>query len=367
MKRVFVVDDSALMRKLMCDIINSIQGYEVVDVCADGENAYRRISDFGNFDVITMNVNLPRMSGIDVIKKLVDSGCRIPIIAISTTVKEDRDMTMKACDDGAVEFVVRPFHLSPEERETFTKELKKALQAAGSSKLVKPQTLRPADAVKPMAPVPPVESPKQENINRAVSSMKATDKFDLVAIASSTGGPQALRTCIPMLPKGLKVPVIITQHMPKGFTASLAERINETANLEVCEASDREVLQNDHVYIAPGGKHLEIKMNPSGKMMCSLSDAPAIGNLKPCADVMYRSLGSLPIKNILCVVLTGMGSDGTEGISYLSSVKNVYCITQSADTCVVYGMPKSADVAGLSNESAPINEMAKAIAKKLGV
>ena len=261
--------------------------------------------------------------------------------------------------------MVRPFHLSQAERETFTKELKKSLTVVRSSKSVRVQTQKPTERVRQT--LSSSEGSHQENVNLAVSKLSATDKFDLVAIASSTGGPQALRTCIPMLPKGLKVPVIVTQHMPKGFTASLAERINETANVEVKEAEDKEILQNDHVYIAPGGKHLEIKMHSSGKMMCSLSDAPPIGNLKPCADVMYRSLGTLPIKNILCVVLTGMGSDGTEGISYLSSVKNVYCITQTADTCVVYGMPKSADVAGLSNESAPITEMAKAIAKKLGV
>ena len=357
MYRVLVVDDSALMRKLMCDIINSIQGFEVVDVCSDGQSAYRRISEFGSFDVITMNVSLPRMDGLEVMKKLKEDGNVIPIVAISSTVKEDRDMTVKAFDNGAVEFVVRPFHLSPAERESFTVELKRALNVASSSNVhAATRHVEVKEAPKP------VVKPKV-----LVTKNKATGKFDLVAIASSTGGPQALRTCLPMLPSGLHVPVVVVQHMPKGFTASLAERINDSANLTVKEAEHNEVLKDDYVYIAPGGKHLEIKTNSSGKMICSISDAPAVNNLKPCADVTFSSIAKLPIKNILCVVLTGMGADGTNGITELGVEKNIYCITQSADTCVVYGMPKSADQAGLSDESAPITEIAKAITKKLGV
>ncbi|MCR5397782.1 MAG: chemotaxis-specific protein-glutamate methyltransferase CheB [Lachnospiraceae bacterium] len=360
MYRVLVVDDSALMRKLMCDIINSIQGFEVVDVCSDGQSAYRRISEFGSFDVITMNVSLPRMDGLTVMKSLKSDGNTIPIIAISSSVKEDRDMTVKAFDNGAVEFVVRPYHLSAQERESFTVSLKKSLNIAVNSH-IEPTIKREVPKEEQKA----FEIPRMNKATRGNHSVSG--KFDLVAIASSTGGPQALRTCLPMLPSGLHVPVVVVQHMPKGFTASLAERINESANLTVKEAEDKEVLKDDYVYIAPGGKHLEIKTNASGKMICSLSDAPAFNNLKPCADVTFHSIAELPIKNILCVVLTGMGSDGTNGIAELGAKKSIYCITQSEDTCVVYGMPKAADQAGLSDESAPITEISKAIIKKLGV
>ena len=360
MYRVLVVDDSALMRKLMCDIINSIQGFEVVDICSDGQSAYRRISEFGSFDVITMNVSLPRMDGLTVMKTLQADGNKIPIIAISSSVKEDRDMTVKAFDNGAVEFVVRPYHLSAQERETFTVQLKKALEAARSCN-AKASVKPAAPKVEPRVDIPP----KTQFIPQGKHSVSG--KFDLLAIASSTGGPQALRTCIPMLPSGLHVPVVVVQHMPKGFTASLAERINDSANLTVKEAEDKEVLKDDYVYIAPGGKHLEIKTNSSGKMICSLSDAPPVGNLKPCADVTFHSIAALPIKNILCVVLTGMGSDGTNGIAELAASKSIYCITQSESTCVVYGMPKACDQAGLSDESAPITEISKAITKRLGV
>ncbi len=383
MYKVLVVDDSALMRKIMCDIINSIQGFQVVDICSDGQSAYRRISELGSFDVITMNVALARMSGLEVMERLNEDGCDIPIVAVSSQVKEDRAMTMQALERGAVEVLVRPYRLSPADREALKPELVRILEAAVSKKKKHPK--------KVAAPAVPKVTPRTEQsegihggtdprelskpLSKVTIPLKDIKKlspsviggFDLVAIASSTGGPQALRTCLPMLPKHLGVPVVIVQHMPKGFTASLAERIDEVSNVRIKEASEGEVLEKDTVYIAPGGWHLEVKSKSGGKMVNHLSDAPAIGNLRPCADVMFHSIAKLPCKRVLCVVLTGMGSDGTEGISYLGAYKEIYCITQSADTCVVYGMPKSVDQAGLSCESAPITEIANAIAKRLGV
>ncbi len=396
MYKVLVVDDSALMRKIMCDIINSIQGFQVVDICPDGQSAYRRISELGSFDVITMNVELARMSGLEVMERLHDDGCDIPIIAIH--VREERDMASKLRTYGVSTVITRPFRLSPDDRETLKTDLVKALQStvakkkgasdkgaeakatkdafeqarrARSESGEKPQTRDRQDTV--LSGVDPRELSKP--LSKVTIPLKDIKKlspnvvggYDLVAIASSTGGPQALRTCLPMLPGKLGVPVVVVQHMPKGFTASLAERIDEASNVAVKEAEDGEVLQRDTVYIAPGGWHLEIRDKAGGKYSCHLSDAPPIGNLRPCADVMFHSLAKLSAKRILCVVLTGMGSDGTEGISYLGAYKEIYCITQSADTCVVYGMPKAADQAGLSCESAPITEVANAITKRLGV
>ncbi|MCR5098433.1 MAG: chemotaxis-specific protein-glutamate methyltransferase CheB [Lachnospiraceae bacterium] len=395
MYKVLVVDDSALMRKTMCDIINSIHGFQVVDICSDGQSAYRRISEFGSFDVITMNVALARMSGLEVMERLNDDGCDIPIVAVSSQVKEDRDMTVEALERGAVEVLVRPYRVSPSDRDTLKADLVRILEAAvskkeksaarstGSSFRPAPEPVRPrvreAEPVRPErietihAAVDPRELSKP--LSKVTIPLKDIKKlspsvvggYDLVAIASSTGGPQALRTCLPMLPKHLGVPVVIVQHMPKGFTASLAERIDDVSNVRIKEAEEGETLLNDTVYIAPGGWHLEIVSKSGGKLVSHLSDAPAIGNLRPCADVMFHSIAKLPCKRVLCVVLTGMGSDGTEGISYLGAYKEIYCITQSADTCVVYGMPKAADQAGLSCESVPITQIANAIAKRLGV
>lgn len=188
----------------------------------------------------------------------------------------------------------------------------------------------------------------------------------IVAIASSTGGPQALHNFLPMLPGNLGVPVVVVQHMPKGFTVSLCERINAEANLKVKEVSDGEELLPNVVYMAPGGRHLEV-VDRLGKSYARVFDDPPVNSLRPCADVMYKSLAKTGFDNLVCVVLTGMGCDGTEGLQYLKKYKSIRVITQSRETCVVYGMPKSVEQNGLSDVSVPIEKVADAVRKELGV
>ncbi len=194
---------------------------------------------------------------------------------------------------------------------------------------------------------------------------KAT-KYGIIALACSTGGPQALHTLLPMLPEHLGVPMVVLQHMPSGFTRSLAERVDGMSKLTVKEATDKEVLLPDTVYIAQGGKHLEIGMNSSNKLIAKVYEGPPINNLRPNADVMYESLIDTSVESILCVVLTGMGSDGAKGIAELKEKKDVYCITQNEQTCVVYGMPRAVEEAGLSDVSVPLKQIAETISKKLG-
>ncbi|MGN0241517.1 MAG: CheB methylesterase domain-containing protein [Candidatus Weimeria sp.] len=197
--------------------------------------------------------------------------------------------------------------------------------------------------------------------------MKSKTNYSLVALACSTGGPQALHRMIPMLPAHIGVPMVIVQHMPAGFTSSLAERIDQDSQIKVREASDQEILRPDTVYIAPGGRHFEVAENRMGDLIAHVYDGPPVHNLCPCADVMYESLCRVRADNIICVVLTGMGSDGTEGISRLKCCKNIYTISQDEKSCVVYGMPKSVYDRGLSDEVKPITEIAKAISRELGV
>ena len=208
----------------------------------------------------------------------------------------------------------------------------------------------------------------EQRINRSGGKNRfAGHPYQLVAIASSTGGPQALHTVIPMLPKGFPVPVVIVQHMPKGFTDALAKRISEQSPLVVKEAEDGEELLAGHVYIAPGGRHFEVLEDARGVMRAKVYDAPPVNNLRPCADVMYESLKYVSCHNILCAVLTGMGMDGTEGIRSLGKEKNLYVIAQEQSTCVVYGMPKAIVNAGLADEVQPLTDIAKSISRKLGV
>jgi two-component system chemotaxis response regulator CheB len=171
---------------------------------------------------------------------------------------------------------------------------------------------------------------------------------------------------IPMLDPNLDAPIVLVQHMPVGFTKSLAERLNEMSRIRVKEAEEGDVLENGVVYIAPGGSHMEI-MAFSGGHRVHLSDEPPIGGLKPCANIMYKSLMSSRYDEITCVVMTGMGADGTEGIRQLDNAKPIYVISQDESTCVVYGMPRAVAEAGLSDEVVPLTSIADTIIKNVGV
>lgn len=196
--------------------------------------------------------------------------------------------------------------------------------------------------------------------------MGKAGKYGIIALACSTGGPQALHTLLPMLPEHLGVPMVVLQHMPSGFTHSLAERVDNMSKITVKEATNGELLLPDVVYIAQGGKHFEVDTDRSGNLISKVYDGPPINNLRPNADVMYKSLLDVDIDKILCVVLTGMGSDGAKGIEALKEKKEVYCITQNEETCVVYGMPRAVELNGLSDVSLPLNKIAQTISKKLG-
>lgn len=351
MYNILVVDDSALMRKFMCDIINGIDGYRVGAMSGDGESAYLQIKA-GGFDAVTLNMSMPTYDGIEILTRLKKDGIFVPVIAISSSIKEDRELASRAMDLGAVDLILRPLKVSGVGLEEFSQSLVEILvgvcergkSSSKRKKLVAPKLdlgLKPQGEFKP--------------------------KYDIVAIASSTGGPGALQTLMGMFPKRLGVPVVVVQHMPGGFTASLAERLDNHCKLTVKEARKGELLSPDTVYIAKGGKQLEISVNMKGFVCLNVTDDPPVNNLKPCADVMFRSLANSPYKRILCVVLTGMGSDGTEGIADLKKHKRIRVLTQSESSCVVYGMPKAAYESGLSDAVVDLKEMANAIAKELGV
>ncbi|MCR4610858.1 MAG: chemotaxis protein CheB [Lachnospiraceae bacterium] len=195
--------------------------------------------------------------------------------------------------------------------------------------------------------------------------MDKSGKYGIVAIACSTGGPQALHKLLPMLPERLGVPIVVLQHMPAGFTKTLATRVNDISALTVKEAENGELLLPDTVYIAQGGKHFEVK-GKAGKLYANVYKGPPVNNLRPNADVMFESLIDVNVKSIICVVLTGMGSDGTKGIALLKEKKDVFCITQNEESCVVYGMPRAVELSGLSDASVPLYKIAETISNKIG-
>ena len=187
-----------------------------------------------------------------------------------------------------------------------------------------------------------------------------------MAIASSTGGPKALQSVIPELPADLDAPVLLVQHMPKGFTVSLAERLNELSKLKVKEAQEGEELQKGTVYVAMGGLHLNVK-SQGGKYTIHYTDEPNREGVKPCANYMYESLRETGYDKVVCAVLTGMGADGMEGIRNLKKKKPIHVIAQDEGSCTVYGMPKAIANAGLADQIVPLEQIAREIVMNVGI
>lgn len=192
-------------------------------------------------------------------------------------------------------------------------------------------------------------------------------KEKLVLIASSTGGPKALHELVPVIDKNIDAPVVIIQHMPKGFTASLADRLNDVSDISVSETKDGEVLQKGHVYLAKGGNHLLLFKDNQGMLRFEHTDDEPVNGLRPCANITFLSVNEIPIDYIVCAVLTGMGADGCAAIRELRKTKKIYTIAQSKETCVVYGMPRAIVANGIADAVLPLEEIGKEITKITGV
>ncbi|SFG00898.1 two-component system, chemotaxis family, response regulator CheB [Lachnospiraceae bacterium C7] len=377
-KNILVVDDSALMRRVMCDIIDSDSNFQVVDTCRDGLEAYEKLKK-NKYDGVILDVNMPRMGGLELLEKVKADRIRTNIIIVSTVAKRESEITIKALELGAIDFVEKPSNIIEAKGEDFKRRLLGILSHAlkttsrsssitrdriknttreSTSQITSRRTEKVPDR---LAPTEATTIPREK-----IRPAKTANKI-LVAIACSTGGPKALQKVVPFIPSNLNAPVVIVQHMPKGFTGSLADRLNDISKVSVKEAENGEVLKKGVVYIAPGGKHLEIKKVADSTHKISFNDMPAIGGLKPCANVMYDSLITSGYDKIVCVVLTGMGADGTKGITALASKKPIYVISQNEATCVVYGMPRAIALTGLVDEVLPLENVAGSITKNVGV
>lgn len=351
-KNILIVDDSALMRRVICDIINSDESFQVTDICRDGLEALERLRK-KKYDGVVLDVNMPRMDGLELLEHLQKEKIRATVIMVSTTTTKDAEVTILAMERGAVDFVEKPTNVIEAKGESFKKKLLGVLNA-----VLKTQ--------KRVLAGKSAESTQKVVLRRNTETVRSGNK--LVALACSTGGPKALQSVIPYLPKNLNAPMLLVQHMPAGFTKSMADRLNEVSKIHVKEAQDGDILRKGTVYIAPGGKHMEVKRGPDGSHRIKLnSDMPPIGGLKPCADITYDSLRTCGYDQVVCVVLTGMGADGTKGIKSLARSKSTYVIAQNAETCVVYGMPKAIAESGMVNEVVPLTQVAQTITKNVGV
>jgi two-component system chemotaxis response regulator CheB len=355
MKKILIIDDSALMRTVLSDIINADSRFQVVDKAKDGVEGLELLKK-NTYDAVVLDINMPRMDGITMLKEVQKNKIRAKIMMASTDTKEGAKITMDALDLGALDFVHKPDRASECRGEDFTRHFINTLAAVAES--------RAPSSTKAFSFEDAKESRKVvELVTKSASKITGNR---IVAIASSTGGPRALQAVIPKLPKNLKTPVVLVQHMPEGFTASLAERLDSLSEIKVKEAAEGDQLQPGTVYISRGGKHMHIVKN-GGKASIHYVDGPTREGVRPCANFMYESLMESDYDEVCCVVMTGMGADGTEGIKNLKTRKKVHVIGQEESTCTVYGMPKAVATAGLVDQVVKLDNIAQEIIMHVGV
>lgn len=369
-KNILLIDDSALMRRLISDIINSDDRFSIVDTAHNGLEAYDLITlSSQKYDAILLDINMPKMNGIQLLEQLSKHKLKLKIIIVSTLAKQGAKETIRCLELGAFDFVTKPESLLEAKNEVFKKKIITTLELAlftceekSKTKSIVKDKIESTNKKKNDNIT---TEPKVEKVVRRQHKAVKGSGNKLIALACSTGGPKALHQVVPLLPVTLDAPMLIVQHMPEGFTNSLAQRLDEMSTLTVKEAEHGDILRKGVVYIAKGGSQLRV-MKDNEDYILSVTREEARNGLKPCADILYESLIETDFDDITCVVLTGMGGDGTSGIKKLNEKNNIYVIAQSAETCTVYGMPKVIFDSGLVNEVVPIDKIAEAITKNVG-
>lgn len=312
--RVLVVDDSALIRMMISKVLATDDSLDVVGSASNGKEALE-LFDILRPDVIVTDLNMPLMGGIELIKEVMRRR-RTPILVFSSFSKEGSKETMDALDAGAVDFLTK-YDKFDDPQSQLAKDLIQKIKTISSVHLVQAQTA--------------VHEVVKTHFNRREDRV--------VVIATSTGGPQTLRSIIPYLPKNLPCPVLVVQHMPPLFTQSLATRLDEISEIKVKEAQDGEEVKAGVVYIAPGDYHMEL-VDRRGALCIALNQEPKQLGVRPCADILFKSVATIFEKDTIALVLSGMGSDGTLGAKAIKE-KGGTVFAQSESNCILYGMPKS--------------------------
>lgn len=385
MKKILVVDDSALMRRVMFDIINGDGNLRAQNYATNGVEALEILSSGEKFDAIVLDINMPKMNGLDFLRELRTRRMKEKVLIVSTLAKEGAVETIQALELGAFDFVTKPDSLAEAKGPSFGARLVEMLYVAtglspeGTPKSTGSQqgtaAARAGISTGRAAGVEAAAAPKslakpsrvKERVVPHSRKPAGGSAKKLVALACSTGGPKALQYVIPFLPKNLDAPVLLVQHMPAGFTASLAKRLDELSQITVKEAVHGEVLQKGTVYIAKGGSQMRLIEKGRQEHTLSVTVEAARNGLKPCADIMYESLMETSFDEITCVVMTGMGADGTKGILQLEQTNKIYVIAQDEPTCTVYGMPKAVAESGAVDEVVALKKIAGAITEHVGV
>lgn len=345
--RVMIVDDSAFMRKVISDLISEHPDFQIVYTAKNGRDAVDAVRIIKP-DVITMDVEMPEMNGLEAVKKIMEEN-PTPIVMLSSLTEEGARETILALELGAVDFVTKPSGSISLDLYKARQLLTEKLEIAIKTKVRRSAAVLPSN----------IFALKKEEHRHKLSNLSNKDKsfIHLVAVGTSTGGPRALQQLITSIPEQFPAPILIVQHMPPNFTRSLAQRLDSQARIKVVEAEDECPVQSGTAYIAPGGWHMTmVKGTPVEYRIRLSKEEPRAGH-RPSVDVMYESL--LPFRELRrhIVIMTGMGSDGAKGMKALQAAGAYSTIAESEQTCVVYGMPRAAIESNCVQCVLPVHEI----------
>ena len=339
--RTLIADDSAFARKVVREMLSGIPGIEVIGAARDGEEAIGLTASLKP-DVVICDLRMPNVDGVGYVRRQMRAR-PLPIIILSAA-DHDAAEVIGALEAGAIDVVKKPSALANDDLRAVRDELVAKITAAAS------------------APLANLALPEKSALPQEF--MKSTGKFEIVVIAISTGGPQALRRMMPMFAREFEVPIAIVLHMPVGYTALYAEKLNDLCQIEVKEAAEGDEVRPGRALLAPAGRHLCFRRRDDGAVVAKLTMVPLDKIHRPSADVMFQSAVEVFNERVLAVIMTGMGDDGKEGAAWVKAQGGTV-LTEAEKSCVIYGMPRSVVEAGLSDAAEPLDNMAHAIASRI--
>ncbi len=349
--RVLVVDDSAFMRKSISYILESSGEIEIVGTAKNGLEGFEAVMNLKP-DLVTLDVEMPVMNGLDTLKKIMDQ-CPTPVIMLSSLTAEGTETTLKALSLGAVDFLTKDVVNINSGLVNIQRELIAKIKSIHNQRSLTFRLSRINNRL---------SDPSQKKVVLTSSNfVRPSFEIKAILIGISTGGPLSLQKVIPELDKNIPVPIFIVQHMPPMFTRSLADRLDKMSPISVKEAEDKENIVSSQIYIGPGGKHMITEKN-SGMYHIKITDQPADSLYKPCVDVTLNSLIDFYGKHVFAIIMTGMGKDGLEAVKRLKQLGG-YSVAQDEDSCVVFGMPKAIVDNNLADAVLPLDSIATQINK----
>ena len=358
--RVIVVDDSALVRSLLAEIINRQHDMECIGSANDPLIAREMIRDL-NPDVITLDVEMPRMDGIDFLGRLMRLR-PMPVVMISTLTERGAEVTMRALELGAIDFVAKPRVGVANGLQELASQIVDKIRVAAVAQVHRLPVVPHGVAAAASAGAGAGTKPAAPRAPAAPSLLGRISTEKIIAIGASTGGTEAIREVLTHLPADCPA-IVITQHMPPGFTTSFAARLNSLCQMTVKEATHGERLLPGHAYIAPGGKHFSITRS-GANYVAVVDDAPPVNRHKPSVEVLFKSVAASAGRNAYGIMLTGMGADGATAMREMRDAGS-YNLVQDESTCIVFGMPREAIAHGAADEVLPLPQIAHALLTKL--